>query len=290
MSLAPTNDFTALVLHVLAHVPMGGAGCLHDPRYVQWARTRTPAELRRLLDEDAAVLGRAWAGGRAPAVVHAWPELFGSIAELRACATLELRRLPAVRARAPDVLARLVAADRPELELLHATLCALAPWYAEWHATEGEPALRRAGAEVEPWLEPAARVLPSLAAARIELSWALGPRGRAMPSRIVVGAPASWHGADARASVVLALHEQSVIDGEHARWVDAEWAALTGLAARMVGAPAGLRGAHAQWLASLELRPLLDPLHASGRLTAEQRDALQREPARRAERLAALAD
>lgn len=284
-----TSDFTELVLHVLAHVPAGGAGCVHDPRYVAWARGRAPVELEQLLYEDAAVLERAWSGGRMPDAVHAWPELFGSIEALRAHATVELRELAPTQVRAPEVHAWLVATARPELELLHATLCALAPWFMRWRAAEVEPALHRAAMDVQAWLEPAVQVLPSLGAARIELAWALGPRGRGLPSRIVVGAPAPWHDLDARTPVVLAMHEQSVIDSGHRDYVCAEWAALTGLAARMIAAPTALRQAHARWLASLELGPLLAALHAGGRIAAEQRDGLLHDHEGRAERLAALA-
>lgn len=289
MIAAPTDGFTDLVLHVLAHVRVGGAACVHDPRYVAWVRGRAPAELERMLGEDAAVLGRAWSGGRMPTAVHAWPELLGSIEALRACASVELRALPRERVRDPGVLARLVACDRPELELLHATLCMLAPWYASWRAAEVEPALGCAAAAMEPWLEHAVRLLPSLGRARIELAWALGPRGRGFPARIVVGAEAPWHERGAIDAVVLALHEQSVIDSGHAQWVDAEWSGLTRLAARMHEGPEPLRGAHARWLASLELRSLLEPLHAAGRLTAEQRDALLHAAGERAGRLATLA-
>lgn len=289
MSLEPTGDFTDLVLHVLAHVPLAGAGSVHDPRYVAWMRGRAPDELERLVHEDAAVLGRAWSGGREPEVVHGWPELFPTIAALRACAMDELQGLGVAQVHDPGVLARIVAADRPELELFHATLCAVAPWYARWHAAEVEPALRRGVEQVRPWIEPAVRVVPSLADARIELAWALGSRGRGFAARIVVGAPAPWHDLDARMPVVLAMHEQSVIDSGHASYLHAEWAALTGLAARMSAAPPALREAHGRWLASLELRPLLAPLHAAGRISVEQRAALQHEREGRAALLSVLA-
>lgn len=289
MIAAPTDGFTDLVLHVLAHVRVGGAGCVHDPRYVAWMRGRAPAEVERMLGEDAAVLGRAWSGGRMPEVVHAWPELLGSIEALRACARLELRAMSPEQVREAGVLARLVACDRPELELLHATLGMLAPWYADWRAAEVEPALRAASDAVQPWLEPAAAVLPSLRDARIELAWALGPRGRGFPARIVVGAVAPWCELEAVDAVVLALHEQSVIDSGHAGWVRAEWEGLTSLAARMVAAPQALRRAHARWLALLELRSLLEPLHAAGHLTTEERDGLLHARDERAERLARLA-
>lgn len=289
MTVEPTSDFTDLVLHVLGHVRLTGAGSVYDPRYVAWMRGRAPDELERLVHEDAAVLERVWSGAREPEVVHAWPQLFDTIAGLRAVARQELRGLSAGQVDAPAVLAQLVAAARPELELLHATLCTLAPWYARWHAVEVEPALRRAVEAVQPWIEPAVRVVPSLGHARIELAWAMGARGRGFSSRIVVGAPGPWHDLDARIPVVLAMHEQLVIDSGHASYADAEWAALTGLAARMVAAPVELREAHARWLGSLELRSLLASLHAAGRLTLAQHDALARERVGRAERLAALA-
>jgi hypothetical protein len=289
VSPEPTSDLTDLVLHVLAHVRVGGPGCVHDPRYVLWARGRAPPELERLVHEDAAVLGRAWSGGRMPAVVHAWPELLGSIAELRAIATQELRTLAPTQVRAPGVLAGLRALDEPAIELLHATLCALAPWYAGWRERELEPALLAAAQRARPWLDAAVGVLPSLASSRVELSWSLGPRGRGFPARIVVGAPAAWNDLDACIPAVLAMHEQSVIDGDHDDYARAEWAALTGLAARMGGAPAALRQAHGRWLASLELQPLLDALHAEGMVTVEQQTALLRDHDDRATRLAALA-
>jgi hypothetical protein len=50
-----------------------------------------------------------------------------------------------------------------------------------------------------------------------------------------------------------------------------------------------LREAHARWLASLELRPLLAELCAAGRLTVEQRGAIDRDHDGRAVTLAALA-
>lgn len=290
MSPEPTDGFTDLVLHVLAHVRLGGAGCVHDPGYRAWAQDRMPAELRQLLEHDAAVVERAWSGGRAPLVVHAWPELLGSIAELRAVSTRELRVLSASQVRAPWVLERLVAVDDPTIELLHATLCALAPWYATWREHELEPALKVAAVErVRPWLEVAAGVLPSLSSTRIELSWSLGPRGRGFPSRIVVGAPVEWNRMDPRLSAVLALHEHAVQSSGHTGYVEAEWAALTRLAARMTMASSELAQAHAQWLASLELQPLLAELHASGRIDREQQRGLADDREHRAARLAALA-
>lgn len=290
MSPEPTSDFTDLVLHVLAHVRLDEPGCVHDPRYVAWARERTPPELASLVEHDAAVLERAWSGGGASAVAHAWPELLGSIAELGTIATQELCAIGESQVRSPAVLVRLQAAADPALELLHATLCAVAPWYAGWHAAELEPALRAACERVRPWLEQAAEVLPSLARARIELSWGLGARGRGFGARLVVGAPAAWNGLDARVPAVLAMHEQAVHDSGHAGYVHAEWAALTGLAARMRTASQALQQAHARWLASLELRPLLAELRARGWVSAEHELALHHDRPARAARLAALAE
>ncbi|MCX4246794.1 hypothetical protein [Paraliomyxa miuraensis] len=291
MRLAPTHGFSELVFHVLAHVPLGGAGCSYDPRYRAWARAHMPEEPAQWLEQDAAVLERAWGQGRAPAAVHAWPELLESVAELQAIATVELGALPISRVRAPWVLQRLQAVGGPELELLHATLCAQAPWHASWYGRVLSVALARAADRVRPWIERAALVLPSLASTRIELAWALGSRGRSFPARIVVGAPAEWNEMEPGMSAVLALHEQAVRDGGHASYARAEWAALTRLAVRMDGArteQVELARLHARWLASLELRPLLAELRAMGVIGHEHELALHEERERRAALLAHL--
>lgn len=288
MDLRLTDDFTGLVLHVLAHVPLSEPGTLYDPRYVAWAAETTPAPEARWLREGVAVWRRAWAEG-APPVVHAWPELFGSIEALRSVATHELGSLRPPQVRAPWVLAQAQARAGDDLELLHATLCALAPWYARWWVRTLAPRRRETLDPVRRGLDEALSRVPALAGVPVELAWSLGGRGRAFPGRTVVGAPAGWNGLDARIPAVLAMHEHLVRDEGHGGYLDAEWSALTGLAARMRGASAPMRAAHRQWLATLQLDPLLDGLLAAGRLEPPEHERLRHDPEGRASRLAALA-
>ncbi|MEM9452826.1 MAG: hypothetical protein AAGF11_01520 [Myxococcota bacterium] len=285
VALGPTDDFCDLVIHVLAHVPLPEPGNLHDPRYVAWARAHMPASEVRWLYEGAAVFERAWAAG-VPPVVHAWPELFGSIEAFMSSAVSELAQLCADDVQAPEILRRAQTMGGPDLELLHATLGALAPWYSQWRAQTVGPWLRESIAAVQPWIDEAQRVLPSLDRVALELAWPLGAHGRAFARRIVVGAPGGWNGLDPCVAAVLFMHERQVRDCGAANYVEAEWSALTGLAVQIRGASARLREAHRAWVASLELSSLLEALGRSGRIAAEDHEALLHDPEGRAERLA----
>lgn len=288
VELGPTDDFCELVLHVLAHVSLPEPGNLHDPRYVAWARAHMPASEAGWLREGVAVFERAWAGG-VPPVVHAWPELFGSIEAFRSSATSELALLSPGEVQAPEILRWAQAMGRADLELFHATLGALAPWYARWRTQTLESPLRESIAAVRPWVDEAREVVPSLDRVALELAWPLGAHGRAFARRIVVGAPGRWNELDPPVVAVLFMHEQRVRDGGAKDYVEAEWAALTGLAARIRGASARLREAHRAWVASLELGPLLEVLERSGRIEAEEHEALIHDPEGRAEWLASAA-
>ncbi len=285
MALHLTDDFTDLALHVLAHVRLREAGNLFDRRYVDWASDRTASLEEEWLHEGAEALERSWAQG-APPMVHAWPEVFESLEALSSVASVELSAVPLERARAPRVLESVRSA--PGVELLHATICALMPWYAQWRREELEPRGDEAVASVRPWLEEAQGLLPALAKVRVELAWALGSRGRAFGTRIVVGVPAAWNGLDGRTPTVLAMHEHAVRGSGKKGYVAAEWAALTGLAAVMQRAPPPLRQAHAQWLAGLGLRPLLEAVVKAGWLDADDGERLETERKTRADALAAL--
>ncbi|MCA9711956.1 MAG: hypothetical protein KDK70_39335 [Myxococcales bacterium] len=287
MALHVTDDFTDLVMHVLAHVRMGGAGRSFDARYVAWARERTPAREARWLHEAVEVLDRAWEH-RAPAVVHGWPELLGSVADLRAAATQALAELRASQVRDASLLAAVQREPRAELEVLHATLVLLAPWFQPWRAEAVAPRLHAAAQRVAPWLDEAARWLPTLAEARVELAWALGERGRVHAARVVVGAPAPWNGLDARVPAVLAMHEQLVSESTQPGYAAMEWEALTGLAARLHGADTPLAPVHARWLASLELRPIADARRQCGALGPLEHQRLLEDRDGRAGQLAAL--
>ncbi|MEX1363796.1 MAG: hypothetical protein AB1Z98_11760 [Nannocystaceae bacterium] len=287
MKPQPTEELTELVLHVLAHVRLAGPGNIHDPRYVAWVREHASAEHVEVLRQTAEPLAAAWRD-QTPMMVHAWPELFETVEALRATAGRTLAELGPDDVAGPGILRELKRLDPAPVERLHATLQAVASDGAPGHRERARLELRHAERELRPWWEPAVAVLPSLEASRIELSHVLGARGRVYGERIVVGAPVPWNALDPRVSVLLAMHEQLVRDAGPSSYADGEWAALTGLADRMRDAPHALRRAHAQWLASLELGPLLESIHAAGRIDATTREVLERSPEHRAGRLAEL--
>lgn len=289
MLLPPTDDFTALVLHLLAHLRLAGPGNSYDRRYVAWVRAHATPQHVEVLGEGAQALEAAW-GEPTPMLVHAWPQLLDSIAALLEHGPAGLAALAPEHARAPAILRALGRLEPAPVRRMHALTLELAPEFARLHRQRVEPELLEAARSLEPWWEPALAVLPSLEGSRVELAHALGPRGRVYGDRIVVGAPVPWTGMDPRISVVLLLHERAVHDSAHPEHALAEWEALTGLSVRMREAPAALQQAHAAWLASLELAPLLEALRDRGRIHAAIHDRLLRSPEHRAPCLASLAD
>ena len=106
--------------------------------------------------------------------------------------------------------------------------------------------------------------------------------------RIVVGAPGEWNAMDARVPVVVAMHEDFVRRSPKRDYAGMEWEALTRLAALMHGAHTELAQVHASWLASLELRPLLDVLEAEGRIDRAEHEGLVVDVDQRRARLVAI--
>jgi hypothetical protein len=277
--------FAQLVFHVFAHVPLDGPGNTHDRRYVAWAAGRFEAADQRLLAHDAALLARLWNADSRYDALHRFCELHQGIAGLLACADRPLAELRADEVADPGLLALL--RELPGAELIHATFALLAPGFLRVFA-ELEPTLERASVDVRVWLERLEPACPGLSRVGVELIWALGMHGRALAAhRILVGAPAEWNGCSPARQAVLAAHEHTVAGVESGDYVEVEWTALTRLAAALRDAESPLRDAHRDWLASLHLSPLLVAAAARGYLGASEAEALDRDPASRAERLGA---
>lgn len=267
-----------------AHVRIAGPGNAFDPRYVAWARARFDAETTELLTRDAALIGRMW---REP--LHAWSELHPAIADFMATAGRPLGELAAADVAQPRTLSTLQALDGPVAELVHASLGLLAPAMVAVHRDVIAPSLRARIPEVVDALAIAADVCPGLDARRVELCWPLGPRGRAFPSRIVVGAPADWNGQSAWTTAALALHEYTVAASGTSDYVASEWEALTTNARRLARRSGSLATAYGAWLARLDLDGLLPAAVRCGWLSADEADALRADPAGRLTRLAVRA-
>jgi hypothetical protein len=283
--VAGADAFTDLVLHVLAHVSVPGPEDLFEPRYVAWATGETPPELQTRLRADADVIAHRWTSADGLAM-QAWPDLHDDWSAFVATRARGLGDVRAHEVARPDVLSQLQSCAPAIVELVHAELGLLAPWFATFHASVIAPAVASVLPEVDEVLGDAAALVPSLARERVELAWSLGPRGRGLAARIVVGAPAPWNDVTPATTAVIALHEHAVRRAESSEWAAAEWAALRELAYAMRRAPAPLRSAHAGWLESLELSGLVAVLRARGAIDGGLAARIVAEPPARAKLLA----
>lgn len=285
MSLVAADGFSQLVFHVLAHVPRTGPGALFDARHVARCEYFFSRTAQRLLTRDARTLGRLWQLSPALDVLDALPDLHTSLSAFRRTAD---RPLADVR---PDEVASpalLLALQRhgATAELVHTMLGLLVDEFIRVHGLRIEPLLDHATRAIGPWMERLAAFVPGLAAARVELVWGLGRRGRALPGRIFVG------GVDPEDeplnAAIVAVHEHAVSTSGHLDYLRSEWSALVRGARWLRAAPAPLRDAHAHWLANLGLEPLLDDACAVGLASPADADALRCDRARRAQLFAAL--
>lgn len=273
------GDFADLVFHLLSHVRASGPGSAFDARYVAWSRGAFEASVQARVEEDAEIIGARWHDA-----LHRWPLLHDGLEGLVNTAKQELAAVRAEQVAEASVLTALQAIDDPVTEVVHASLSLLAGPWREVYASQVAPALNEVQPQVDGVISQALVVAPQLGDRRIELSWALGPRGRAMPDRIVVGAPAPWNGQAPILSVVLALHEHAVLEVHAEDYFSAEWQALRVNAARTRNAPDELREAYDAWLAGLDL----DGVLARAPISSGDREALHRDAATRGDRLASL--
>lgn len=251
------DPYTQLVAHVFAHVRLSGPGDLFDPDWV--AQTRALPDSDRLV-EDAALLGRLWADGDAGVrVMHALLDLHTDSPAFLATTGRPLAELDAADVASARALNRLRSS--PHAELVHATLSLQARAFMAWWQTR-RPEFERLAASVRRQLERVAQHVPTLADHRVEIVAALGVHGRASPERILVGR------GDPTRLAILAAHEACVLAHPELDYVAGEWLALVALAHALRSSPPKLRAAHDDWLATLELGPLLDALGPSPELDA----------------------
>ena len=282
------DDFCQLVMHVLAHVPLDGPGNLHDPRYVAWAREHQSPEARALLEHDAGLLARAWAKDPKLDPLHAYVELHDGLPGLRITATRALAEIDSDEVAAPELLATLRAL--PAAELLHATLSLLVDEFERAILPACRAELEGARAELARSIDAISPALPGLGDARIELCWALGPHGRALPRRILVGAPASWNQISPIHAAIVAAHEHAVRSTRSERYLICEWRALTTLSRRILDHDSSLRRAHASWLVSLDLDALLRDALSEDLVGEREAELLRERPEMRQSVLSELAD
>lgn len=253
MHLRSADGFTQLVAHLFAHVPLAGPGNLADPRYVAWACDQLEVEDRTTLEHDAALLARLWAGDPRLDVLHGLYELHADLDGFRATANRSLAELRSDEVREPALLAIMGSLDAAEL--VHASMSAMIDGFADL-LDEIASALVLARARVLPWLERIRVHVPELDEVPVELVWAMGEHGRALPSRILVGAPAAWNRMDPARTAVLAAHEALVRAHASDEYVVCERWAIAALGERLRDADLELRTRHAAWLGSIDVSRL----------------------------------
>jgi hypothetical protein len=288
-ALALASDYTQLAFHGLAHLPIAGPARLYHEDYVEWSREHLAEPARVPIERDAAILTGLYTQTSGSAILQSIPELHADIAQLRLGAARDLDELTPADVLAPSLLALLQRSELPIVELFRAVIALAAPAYeGAWHGwlraqcADGLEAVRAP-------LDEARQLSPELAIAKVELVWALGPRGRAFPERIVVGVPGGWGDLSPALPAILALHEASVRarsrelhDADDTdRYVRAEWAALRELAGAMRHASPELRETHARWLGSLGLGALCAAAAHRDLCTLEEAEAIATQPAER---------
>lgn len=272
---SPLGPAPALVLHLFAHVPLDDPADLSEPRWCEWIAPRVGRTSERR--EEAEALAARWPLVAQASSLQLLPLLCADLRQLQRAALRPFSQLEAAAVADPEVLRALQRLDVPLLELLWVSLgLELEGWLRAW--PELEAALQASSRECEPALAQLATWVPELRRLPLALAPSLGPRGRAFPEQIVVGAPLEWSALTPRDAALQAAHE-ALVHAAQAEWSAAEPRALRGLAAALAEAPSEWRAAHAAWLGRLDLRgvaeqaPELAPLLA---LPPERRaDALR---------------
>ncbi|MCC6876029.1 MAG: hypothetical protein IT378_17100 [Sandaracinaceae bacterium] len=260
MSAGVASDYAQLAFHALALVPLVGPGRMDDARYLAWARANLGAgAIGPFLDDARLIAGRLPRPEDTSAL--AWlPLLHESIDALVRAARAELPALapsPAKRA--------LSAIDAVGVELLHADLALAARDYRS-ALPEVRGRCERSASLIGEHLDQARALSPALRERRVEIAWALGPRGRGFAGVIFVGAPDDWSGLRPEVAAAIALHEAHVckIGGGY---FEAEWGAIDELVELTRGTAIG--EAYLTWLRSLDLTPLLLQASLRGHPTDE---------------------
>lgn len=250
IELRVAEGYTQLVVHLLAHVPLAGPGNLADARYARFVAPHLRGDERALLEHDAGLLARLWAADPRLDALHGLVDLHGDLDGFRATAARPFAEVHAGEVASPELHALLHAL--PPAELVHTTLALLDDRFASMREAFVDAALARALGDVQPWLARLQVHVPELAAQPIELVFAMGPHGRALPRRVLVGASADWNGLDPLAVAVQAAHEALVRACPHEGYVAVERWALAELTARLRDAAPALQQGHARWLAALD--------------------------------------
>jgi hypothetical protein len=253
------------VLHLWAEVAVTGPEDVFDPRYTRWISKRSPDLTHPDRVEEAQALSVLWAREPQASLLHALPDLLPDLRSFSRLSARPLRSLAADEVACPALLASLCDLDEDLVELSWVALALRLPaWSALWPQVRCE--LRAACADLEPVLGVARELVPALRSARVELVPSLGPRGRALPQRLLIGAPLEWNDLPPRECAVQAAHEACVRAGPEA-WAQSEWQALREVALSL-RPDRHMAAAHRRWLGRLDIAHLATEIPEAAELLA----------------------
>ncbi|MEM9192523.1 MAG: hypothetical protein AAGF12_25335 [Myxococcota bacterium] len=261
------SDFTNLVYHGLAFARVAHHSSLWDPAYLRWARTTLPTDSHRWFDEDARAFEALYHRSPAAEALHGFPMGYADIESFLQSAGAPVEALDTAHPFART----LRQLPTPLVELFRANLALSATAYRDEFARSLRTELATTVDRVQPHLDAALSIDESLDDKSIELVFSLGPRGRGLGTRLVVGAPVPWTSISPATPIVLALHESAVgrASIRNAGYVRSELTALIDLSIRIAGAPSALQEAHTDWVNRLALDSLIDTAVANGLLTRD---------------------
>lgn len=241
-----------LVFHVLAHVRATAhlPSSNHDSAYVKYAqRYLGPAE-KRVLGEDAVVLGRVAATHDSLSFLQLLAWLYVSIERAEACAVSTLEDSGSDDVDEPALLPVLQRAG-PAVEILR---CAALLELESWSSL---PPVDIGKSELQSCLDRTCGAAPHLERCRVRVVRSLRLRGRVRRREIWVGAPSEPLALSSEHAAWQAAHEATVSEvtevmagmGCQATFRGVEHVAVVLLAER--ARLAGLEGGHGRWFAHL---------------------------------------
>ncbi len=249
-----SDPWTALVFHVLAHVPASGAPAdLFSAEYAQYVADAAGPAASRPLDEGVAALASSVRSHEAWVLLQHVAWLFDGLATAQVTALIDLAAL-AGAAGVRMASLRALGPVLPAAELLRAS----ALLEALVHASLPAPAWDRAALAAE--LARACAIAPRLATSSVHVVPALTFHGRVFGGTVWIGAPVERFRVSVAHAALQAAHEATVLEvNEAAAGGGMPLAERAGEAVAVVvlaerAAAQGRSGEHAVWAARFGLR------------------------------------
>lgn len=289
--MQPAGAFVDLVFHGLAFVPAAAgasadarAASLYWPPYVASVRADLPLGAWEPLEVDAGLLSLLFEPVTVAHAIALFADLHGSIAAFQRTARLGLCELGDGDVASVQALHALRRLPEQAVELFRASLLLCAREFELVHRERFEPFQREVARLIGPCLAGLEPVLQRLDLTGVRLSSTLGPRGRGLPSGVIVGVSSPPGGAlpPPEPTLVMAVHErlvERVADTFVARGWQTDWSRVEAVAIALErDLTRGTRLEQAQhgWLAAIDTSGLAPVEGELAQVVDELRIALTR--------------